>query len=276
MRRSRQSKSAGHLARTSSIVVLDITCNDIAEPMPGRICPNPAIGKTIYDFWLSQKNRVAGIVCQCESGIGRSQGVAAALTALDGGDPTHIIRRGTYNRLLYRFILEAAGKELPPEPLVSIVCRITYPLDRFQAFLLSMERQRYTNWQVVAVTDGPRPDITEFLAARQDSRVLLIQTPERLGHWGHPYRQQGIDAASGEVIGLQNDDNYLVPGFLEQMVWSIQDGAALVLCDTVHSYLGWACDHVEPRRSKCDLGFRGPRISHSPGKVARQQSRIGW
>jgi hypothetical protein len=247
-------KLAGLRNESGGPWVLDIACNDITEPMPGRICPTATIAQRIHEFWQHHKEHVAAFVCQCESGIGRSQAVAAALGALQGGDPTPILRRGTYNRLLYRLILEAAGKKLPPDPLVSIVCRITYPLNRFQAFMLSMDRQRHTHWQVVAVTDGPRPDVVRFLSAREDDKVHLIHTAERLGHWGHPYRQRGIDAAGGEIIELQNDDNYLVPGFLEQLVWAIQDGASLVLCDTCHSYFGWACHHVEPRRGECDLG----------------------
>src|SRR5437773_4001151 len=102
-----------------------------------------------------------------------------------------------------------------------------------------MQRQRYANWELVAVTDGPRQDIADYLRGRQDGKVVLMQTKEPLGHWGHPCRQRGIDAARGEIIGVQNDDNYLVPGFLEQMVGAIQDGADLVLCNTVHNHIGW-------------------------------------
>jgi Glycosyl transferase family 2 len=245
---------AGLRSDRDGSMLLDIACNDITESMPGRIRPTPEIAGNIQEFWRAVKGRVTRFVCQCENGVGLCQGVVAALVELDGIDPKPILRRGTYNRLLYRLILETAGKQPVPEPLVSIVCRISYPFDRFQAFMLCMERQRYTNWQVVAVTDGPRDDVARYVQSREDAKVHLIQTAERVGHWGHPYRQQGIDAAQGEIIGLQNDDNYLVPGFLEQLVWAIQDGADLVLCDTVHSYLAWASYRVEARRSSCDLG----------------------
>jgi hypothetical protein len=43
------------------------------------------------------------------------------------------------------------------------------------------------------------------------------------------------------VIGLNNDDNYLVPGYLEQMVFALQThDADLVFCDHAHAYSGWA------------------------------------
>jgi Glycosyl transferase family 2 len=247
-------KVAGGSAQASGVAVLDVVCDDIDEPMPHSVCPTPAIAKNIYDFWAKHKDQVGWFVCQCETGLGLSQAVSAAILLFDGQDPNPILRQAAYNRSLYRLILEQAGRQPPPEPLVSIVCRILYPADRFQAFVLCMDRQRYPNWEVIGVTDGPRPDVAALLSSRKDGKVRLLETPERLGSWGHPYRQMGIDAARGEIIGLQNDDNYLVPGFVEQLVWVIQDGAQMVLCDTVHSYFGWAYQQVQPRRAGCDLG----------------------
>ena len=44
----------------------------------------------------------------------------------------------------------------------------------------------------------------------------------------------------GEFIGLSNDDNYYVPGYLEQMVNELTwQEADLVVCQTLHSYGGW-------------------------------------
>jgi hypothetical protein len=52
-------------------------------------------------------------------------------------------------------LLSAAGMNLEIDPLVSIAVRIKYAPDRLKLFILSMQRQRYENWEVVAVTDGP-------------------------------------------------------------------------------------------------------------------------
>ncbi len=73
-----------------------------------------------------------------------------------------------------------------------------------------------------------------------DARVRLVETERARGNWGHPYRQQGIDSARGELIGLSNDDNYYVPGYLEQMVNALErERAELAMCDMLHSYWGW-------------------------------------
>lgn len=186
-------------------------------------------------------------IAQCEAGVGRSQGVVAALLELEGETEgvKEIKRMGTYNRLLYRLILEAAGRTVPADPLVSMVIRLKYPESRFEAFIHSMKRQRWDRIEVVAVTDGPldegkdAEDIREAFESAQ-VWVTVIETAEAKGRWGHPYRQLGIDAAQGEWIGLSNDDNYYVPGFIEQMVNAGEEhGADLVLCETLHSYSGW-------------------------------------
>jgi hypothetical protein len=50
----------------------------------------------------------------------------------------------------------------------------------------------------------------------------------------------GIEACTGAYIGLSNDDNYYVPGYLEQMVNALErDRADLALCAMLHSYWGW-------------------------------------
>lgn len=178
-------------------------------------------------------------VAQCEAGVGRSAAVVAALLQLRGEEKeSRLIRRvGTYNRLLYRLILEAGRQSVKPDPLVSFVVRIKYPVDRLMALLLSLERQRHDSIEVVAVTDGP---MTVVETGFRKIQLEVIKTPEPRGRWGHPYRQLGIDAARGEWIGLTNDDNYYVPGYVEQMLGAAQDADAdLVLCKCLHAYSGW-------------------------------------
>jgi hypothetical protein len=241
--------------RTTCLEQLVLCVNDTVSPLTSGVMPNKEIAKAILDFAQKHQKDATVFVAQCEAGVGRSVAVAAALTKIWGGDPTPLLRRGTHNRLLYRLILEAAGEPpLPIQPLASIVVRIKYPVDRLQAFLLSMQRQRYTAWECVLITDGPRPDVREFLATAKPPNCRFIETPEVKGCWGYHYKQQGIDACQGEFIGLQNDDNWLCPGFLEQLVWALSDGAELALCDMVHSHLGWQHYQTSPRPGECDLG----------------------
>jgi hypothetical protein len=105
-------------------------------------------------------------------------------------------------------------------------------------FILSMQRQRHENWELICVTDGPNIAAVRQVEEIGDPRIRVIETGKRLGRWGHPYRQLGLDACRGEFIGMSNDDNYYVPGYIEQMLYALDD-ADLATCQTVHSYLGW-------------------------------------
>ncbi len=92
---------------------------------------------------------------------------------------------------------------------------------------------------------GPNAAAREQVKAAGDARVKLVETEVARGLWGHPHRQRGIDAATGELIGLSNDDNYYVPGYFEQMVNALEDTQAeIVFCGMLHSYWGW--QKVEP------------------------------
>ncbi len=220
---------------------LDLGFHDIDEPIPTLTPPKPSDAIRILQFYQEAvAKKSPHFVAQCDAGSGRSQAVVAALASLDGFDPSLILKNGTYNRLLYRLILEAGGKTVPPEPLVSIVVRVKYPADRLDAMLLSLQRQRHKTWEAICVTDGPRYDVRiPMMSGQRDGRVQYIPTREPKGLWGHPYRQLGIDAAKGEFIGLQNDDNYLTPGFIEQLAFALQQGADLALCQMSHAYNGW-------------------------------------
>jgi glycosyltransferase involved in cell wall biosynthesis len=169
---------------------------------------------------------------------------------LHGGNPKTALRKGTHNRALYRKILAAEGWVPDAEPLVSLVVRVKYAPDRIAAFLLSIQRQRYDNWEIVFVTDGPNTAAKLLVERANDPRVKLIVTEKALGRWGHPHRQRGIDACSGEFIGLSNDDNYYVSGYIEQMMNALEDqNADLALCGMLHSYWRWG--QIEPGH---DLG----------------------
>lgn len=229
---------------------LNLAFHDLDGPAEPLVMPT--LSQAVECLGFADGDGTGLVVCQCDAGTGRSQATAAALLNVAGqfALADRVISQGTYNRPWYRLLMGAAGLEIPREPLVSVVVRLKYPPDRARALLHSLDRQRWDNWEAVLVTDGPEdPDVLYW--ARREVRCLY--TEKRLGRWGHPYRQLGIDAARGEWICLANDDNYYVPGFLEQMVGAgTREGADLVICDMLHRYHSW-----NVTRSSLD----GPEIS---------------
>jgi hypothetical protein len=237
----RMADSLGQLAAimdTNNVVTcLDLIFNDTDDETQGVRPPNDEDARRILNF-ISENQYLPNIVFQCEAGIGRSQAAAAALLKICGTDSTFIRSNGTYNRRLYVAMLRVAGIEPDIEPLVSLAVRVKYSPDRLKLFILSMQRQRHKNWELIAVTDGPNPSAAKLVANIGDPRIRVIETEKMLGRWGHPYRQVGIDACRGEFIGLSNDDNYYVPGYIEQMLFAL-DAADIAMCQTVHSHMAW-------------------------------------
>ncbi len=219
---------------------LDVIFHDAGERHSVVRPPDADDARAILNFFRACT--APHFVAQCQNGIGRSVAVLAALSKNHGSesDAMALIAGGTYNRRLYRLLLAAAGLPVPAEPLVSMVVRVKYPVDRLRAFILSMQRQRHENWECIVVTDGPNPGVRSELDQAGNPKVRLIETPKALGRWGHPYRQLGIDAARGEFIGLSNDDNYYVPGYFEQMIGAMQaENADLAACAMLHNYFRW-------------------------------------
>lgn len=226
---------------TNVIARLDLVFNDSRDDFGLVRSPSKEDARKIVEFVQAHKDSAPHIIFQCQVGIGRSLAAHAAILKLHGMDPKPLLYRGTHNRGLYRKILATAGQQPDAEPLVSLAVRVKYAPDRMAAFLLSIQRQRYDNWEVVFVTDGSNPGARQFVLAANEPRVKLIETEKPLGRWGHPYRQRGIDACAGELIGLSNDDNYYVPGYLEQMVNALEsDHADLAMCPMLHGYWGWS------------------------------------
>ncbi len=220
---------------------LDLIFNDTTEEFVGVRPPNAADAREILAF-VNTNQQVPHLLVQCQVGVGRSMAVLAAIFKIAGGDNKAILAHGTYNRRLYQELLKAAGVEREPEPLVSIAVRIKYAPDRLKLFILCMQRQRYDNWEMVAVTDGPNDAAARLIRETNDPRIRLIETERRLGRWGHPYRQLGLDACRGDFIGMSNDDNYYVPGYIEQMLFAFGTSADVVLCQLLHSHSGWKVD----------------------------------
>lgn len=200
------------------------------------------------------------LVIACQRGIGRSQAVKAALLRIEGrpyAEVRAVKRTGTYNRTLYRLLLEAAGLPPDPEPLVSIAVSAIHGPSYLHSFYLSMRHQRWQNWEMVTYIDGTSEDDRILVKAWElkeiDNRFRLITTPKLIGSWGHGHRQAALDACRGDFIGTNSDDNYLTPGYLEQLALALES-ADLSICDVVHSYQGWEPMQCEARVGRVDMG----------------------
>jgi hypothetical protein len=238
---------------------LDLECFDVREDMPDLPGPNAEHAKRIYQF-IHGLGDDDLLIAQCEAGVGRSAAVAAAVAEWYGdiGVAGAIIGAGTYNRKLHKLLLTEFGLLSRIEPIVAMAVRVKYPINRLQAFAHSLRQQRYTNWKCVFVSDGAFDWDGYTQSGVRGGQFTVLETTERRGLWGHPYRQLGIDtclAMGADYVGLANDDNYLTPGYLEQMVFALQtNDADFAICQMLHAYSGWGVVAAEPRAGCADVG----------------------
>jgi predicted protein tyrosine phosphatase len=253
-----------HVKDSANVIErLDLIFNDAGDDFGAVRSPTDEDARKILEFYRRHEASAPHLVFQCQVGIGRSLAATAAILRLRGGDYLAVLDRGTHNRALYRKMIAAAGIAPDPEPLVSLAVRVKYTPDKMLGFLLSIQRQRYDNWELIFVTDGPNPGAYRIVEEARDARVRLLETAKSLGLWGHPYRQLGMDACRGELIGISNDDNYYVPGYLEQMVNALQrQDAELALCGALHNYWGWR--PIEPGRDLGSWLARASLVRRSP------------
>lgn len=237
---------------------LDLCFHDAEYGCGLTTVPRDADARDIIRF-AQQHGTAPNIVAQCMAGIGRSHAVCKALAEMNGQS----FRSSTYNRTLYRRLLYVVGAEPKAEPLVSLTVRVKYKPNVLRLFLLSVKAQRYSNWEVVAFTDGPNALADDVVKEMDDDRIRLIETSEARGRWGHPYRQMAFEQCRGEWIGTQNDDNYLTPGFIEQLVAAGESKRAdVVACQSLHRYSAWSA--VPPGTDLCAWIARAELVHKTP------------
>lgn len=94
-------------------------------------------------------------------------------------------------------------------PLVSAVIPTHHRPDFVKRAVHSALKQTYPCVEVVVVVDGPDDCTCKELATISDSRLRIIELPERVG--GSDARNRGMDSARGKWIALLDDDDEWLP-----------------------------------------------------------------
>jgi hypothetical protein len=137
---------------------------------------------------------------------------------------------------------------------VIIICPIykCYP-----QIISSMILQTHKDWELHLIHDGEADQfLRDYVALVNDDRIKFVETKERVGNYGHSYRQQYLKElrkSDGDFIVITNGDNYHTPNFLESMVKGFKDGVVATYCDSmVHSYFGWGVINCRMERGFID------------------------
>jgi predicted protein tyrosine phosphatase len=90
--------------------ILRLQFHDVDRIMEGTQAITSAQGSQIWAFAKENATSVGLIVCQCEAGISRSAGIAAALAKAFNDDDREFFESNRYlpNRMAYRAVMKAS------------------------------------------------------------------------------------------------------------------------------------------------------------------------
>lgn len=158
--------------------------------------------------------------------------------------------------LALKWGFEAAPDPERQEAGVTIICPI---YNSFPAVIASLIMQTYKDWKLLLIHDGPEESggVAAFINAVNDDRITYLETPQKVGNWGHAIRSEYINKVKTEYLIITNPDNYYVPVFLEYMLKPFTPGRNIVAsyCSAmVHSYRNWETQQCRLARGHVDCG----------------------
>lgn len=147
-----------------------------------------------------------------------------------------------------------------------IICTAYNRPIHLRMFIDSMRIQTCDNWKLYVVYDGKAPQKIKDVVSLSfdDSRIQFIETPERLGNYGHPNRGMMLDKIKGEkddFVLITNEDNYYPPVFVDYVLKECKDGVGFVYTDTVHSFMNYGILKTKVKEDHIDMGSFIVRLS---------------
>lgn len=139
----------------------------------------------------------------------------------------------------------------------------------YPILLPSLIDQKNPNWEVIILHDTFNEKYVRIIEEFNDPRIKLYFSKERMGKWGHPLRQKGLEYCSNDsdIIIHTNADNYYVPSFVEAFENGIGDKIG-VYCDCIHSHYRYDILYTSLTYGKIDCGCFAVQSA-----VAKE---IGW
>lgn len=101
--------------------------------------------------------------------------------------------------------------------MISVIITCYNLQDYIERCITSIVNQTYSNLEIIIVNDCSTDDSLEVInhLFKIDNRLRLINNPENYG--AGKSRKIGINLASGKYIALIDGDDYITPGFLQEL-----------------------------------------------------------
>lgn len=118
------------------------------------------------------------------------------------------------------------GKPLQENPLVSVIIDTYYRPELLKRAVNCILEQTYLKIELIIVNNGATPETIEYLSEleKQDKGVVFVHFKENQFSWDDPHMlvricwNAGLEAATGDIIFYQADDDWVAFDFIERMV----------------------------------------------------------
>ncbi len=106
------------------------------------------------------------------------------------------------------------------EPLVSIIIPTYNRAHLIGETLDSILAQTYPHWECIVVGDGSTDKTAELLQAycQKDARFIFCQRPANRAKGANACRNYGFEVSKGKYVNWFDDDDVMLPEFMEQKV----------------------------------------------------------
>lgn len=169
---------------------------------------------------------------------------------------------------------------IPAKDKVLFICLI---YNSFPEIISSLICQTHQNWELRLIHDGPNSTgLRALIEAVNDPRITLIETPVRVGSWGHRHRQtelKQLNKSDADFVVVTNADNHKVPVYCEYMLKGFTGDKVAVYCsEMVHSYKAWQIIPCRLQRGYIDTaGFMVRRsVAHEIGWRDTESHSSDW
>lgn len=116
------------------------------------------------------------------------------------------------------------------KPLVSVIVPVYNAKNHIARCIESIRAQTYQNLEIILVNDGSSDNVSLPVCqmyARADSRIIVV---DKENEGVSDTRNRGIELAAGKYLQFVDSDDYLAPGYTENLVATAeQTGADLVI-----------------------------------------------
>jgi glycosyltransferase involved in cell wall biosynthesis len=118
------------------------------------------------------------------------------------------------------------------QPLVTIIIPTFNRAQLLSATLDSVIAQTYTNWECIVVDDGSTDATPAVVSSyiQKDTRFNYYKRPVDQPKGANTCRNYGFEKSKGEFINWFDDDDILLPDFIESKVCLFSEEVQMVIC----------------------------------------------